>query len=63
MVNPSQQVPRTLEAYLEAVITSTNASVVQVRVKEATGRVENSRIFHPDSSRLTLLLHLEAPRS
>lgn len=50
MVNPSQQVPRTLEAYLEAVITSTNASVVQVRVKEATGRVENSRIFHPDSS-------------
>lgn len=33
MVNPSPQVPRTLETYPGAVIISANASVVQIRVK------------------------------
>lgn len=56
-VNPSQQGPRTLETYPGAIIISTNASVVQIKVNEATGRVENSEIFHPDFSGLTLLFH------
>lgn len=56
-VNPSQQGPRTLETYPGAIIISTNASVVQIKVNEATGRVENSEIFHPNFSGLTLLFH------